>query len=766
MFELFRQFFLNPQALAGTALIGVPIVIYLINRHKYQRRKWAAMTFLLRALQRNQRRIQLQNWLLLLVRVLVVLFLALAIARPVFRDSPLAVAPDANQNWVLVVDTSYSMGLQEGARSLFNQTRETVMQLADNVFNVGDRVAVVTLAEKPRVILPPTPVTPESRNVLRQELERLTLSAQGVDLGASFQLLDEVCQRFVTPIGDPEPKRIVIFSDFQRKDWLLESEPRDATLAGTLKKIQDGMGEFALAKGGYGTAPLNLAVTSLVAKPPLIAQDVWVEFRATVQNFGGETARNIDLSLRVDPETDPVEGSEPQLGNVLEIPAGGVGASSLAYRFDEPGHHTVVAELRSDGLLIDNSRYLVVRVEDEVKVLLVDGEPDADPLERETFHLELALRPEDDALAGAGGHFTPFRPEYVTFDRLADVTLREYAVVALANVSAPADAEAEALRRYVADGGSLLVFLGDRVDAPDYNRLFGSGETPLMPFELVEVQGDPRYPVPLQPDDPAHPVSRYFLEHIEAMNLGLISFGKYFTTRLGESVASSLRVPFRYGDLERNPAVLDNGFGKGRVLWVTSSADIEWNDFAKWPDSIVFLYETISYLVRFGAESLNLEIGESFQKSYDASEYASEVTLYAPQERSEEFQQDSSVPKDMRELEVAGEFEITHDQTTLPGLYRLELERPNRPQPDTTEFFAVNVDTAEGDLRPILEEDLRTHFPEFAFRVFDPGEDLREAAQEQGMLRGREHARSFLYIVLGLLILETVLAYFYGRRAQ
>ena len=76
------------------------------------------------------------------------------------------------------------------------------------------------------------------------------------------------------------------------------------------------------------------------------------------------------------------------------------------------------------------------------------------------------------------------------------------------------------------------------------------------------------------------------------------------------------------------------------------------------------------------------------------------------------------------------------------------------------------MDTAEGDLRPILEEDLRTHFPEFAFRVFDPGEDLRQAAQEQGMLRGREHARSFLYIVLGLLILETVLAYFYGRRAQ
>ena len=59
--------FLSPQVLFWTALVSVPIIIYLINRHKYRRRPWAAMEFLLRAMKRNQRRIQIQNLFLLIV---------------------------------------------------------------------------------------------------------------------------------------------------------------------------------------------------------------------------------------------------------------------------------------------------------------------------------------------------------------------------------------------------------------------------------------------------------------------------------------------------------------------------------------------------------------------------------------------------------------------------------------------------------------------------------------------------------------------------
>ena len=41
---------LNPGLLGFLALGGIPIIIYLINRQRYQRVPWAAMEFLLRAM--------------------------------------------------------------------------------------------------------------------------------------------------------------------------------------------------------------------------------------------------------------------------------------------------------------------------------------------------------------------------------------------------------------------------------------------------------------------------------------------------------------------------------------------------------------------------------------------------------------------------------------------------------------------------------------------------------------------------------------------
>ena len=56
--------FFNPSLLWLGALVGVPILIYLINRQRFRRRKWAAMVFLLKALKKSRRRLQIQNLLL------------------------------------------------------------------------------------------------------------------------------------------------------------------------------------------------------------------------------------------------------------------------------------------------------------------------------------------------------------------------------------------------------------------------------------------------------------------------------------------------------------------------------------------------------------------------------------------------------------------------------------------------------------------------------------------------------------------------------
>ena len=65
---------------SGMLLWGVaallPIAIHLWSRRKYSRVSWAAMEYLLAAFQKQARRIRLEQWVLLTLRVMILLLLA------------------------------------------------------------------------------------------------------------------------------------------------------------------------------------------------------------------------------------------------------------------------------------------------------------------------------------------------------------------------------------------------------------------------------------------------------------------------------------------------------------------------------------------------------------------------------------------------------------------------------------------------------------------------------------------------------------------
>ncbi len=796
------NFFLQPWMLAGTALVSVPIIIYLIQRHRYRRRPWAAMEFLLRAVKRHQRRIQLQNLLLLVVRCLIIAFLALAMARPVLRQAGFVAGSSENQNWLLALDTSFSMDYRVEGTSRFDAARESILAMYGTLIHPGDRVALVTFEAQPRVVMPPTFVDEDAYPLqLRRELEDLRLSAESVDLGSSFAQLVETSGEFAATVGGggavgAVPKHVVVFSDLQRKDWITEDGPRHPALGRLAEQVNEQGGQFFLAEFGVDEEPVNVAVTDLSIHPPQLGEDVWAEIRVTVRNFSAKDLENLDLTIEVDADPD-AEDAEPQLGGVVRVPAGGTVSRSMRYRFATPGDHTIVARLRSDGLELDNERYLIAPVKKELSVLLVDGEPTADPTERETFHLEVALLPEDDSLSNVEGRWTPFVPRYVLPEQLDEVAWEDHILVILANVSALGEGSIASLKEYVRDGGALAVFLGPNVDPQLYAQLFSEDDAPgLLPFRLGEVRGDRRFPVHLAASDLSHPVVRYFEERREATMLHrpLISFYKYFSLAEPPREDSGARTLFRYTDIDQTPAVLDVPYGRGRVFWFNSTADQAWNDLSDWPDFVVLLYESASYLVRFGAEATNLGVGDYYRRAYTAENYASEVTLTMPEwdgiagaERArtinkvmrrdsiESDESNESAPDagggdsggDGRGVdgEAAEGFEIVHDDTSVPGVYRVDLRRPHTPIEDSVEYFCVNVSTEESDLSPLRDGDIATHVPDFEYKVLDISRRADEIASEENAMRGREYWKWFLAIVLALLVTESVLAWLFGRRS-
>src|SRR5947207_13046465 len=103
--------FLNPILLAGLAAVSVPIIIHLLNRRKFQKVVWAAMRFLKLSVEQNQRRMKIEDMILLALRCLLLVLLALALARPALLSNTADRFGQSKVTGIIIVDNSYRMGL-------------------------------------------------------------------------------------------------------------------------------------------------------------------------------------------------------------------------------------------------------------------------------------------------------------------------------------------------------------------------------------------------------------------------------------------------------------------------------------------------------------------------------------------------------------------------------------------------------------------------------------------------------------------------------
>ncbi|HXG39208.1 MAG TPA: BatA domain-containing protein, partial [Bacteroidota bacterium] len=77
--------FLNPLVLLGLLAAAIPILLHLFNLRKLRTIEFSTLTFLKELQKSKIRRIKIRQWLLLLLRTLLVILLVMAFARPTVR---------------------------------------------------------------------------------------------------------------------------------------------------------------------------------------------------------------------------------------------------------------------------------------------------------------------------------------------------------------------------------------------------------------------------------------------------------------------------------------------------------------------------------------------------------------------------------------------------------------------------------------------------------------------------------------------------------
>jgi len=189
--------FLHPWVLAGLAAAAIPILLHLLARREPPTVVFPAVRYLVSTTREHQRRLKLQNWLLLFLRTLLVALLVLAAAGP---TAPLrGVAGHAPSALVLIVDNSPSSGSMAGGSP----------QLAQLISAARGVLARATPDDALWLIAADGVPRRGDAGSLGRLLDDLTVSPRRLELGAAISIAGEVLA------SDARPGEIVLLSDLQ-----------------------------------------------------------------------------------------------------------------------------------------------------------------------------------------------------------------------------------------------------------------------------------------------------------------------------------------------------------------------------------------------------------------------------------------------------------------------------------------------------------------------------------------------------------------------
>lgn len=512
--------FLSPLFLLGALAVAIPVVLHLFRRRNDPVVPFSAMRFLRQVPIEQARRRRLQDLLLLALRAAALLLLAVGFARPYFQTPTAAAEAGVT---VVAVDVSASVSDAERFARVKARAREAVDEAP-----AGDVVAVLQFAGQADLLMDPGP----DRQAARATIARLTPSFGPTRYPAAVaRALDAIGTR---------PGRLVVVTDLQSTGWAA------AEAVGLPARV-------TLSVRDVGPLPPNAGIVALDRR----AGAVRVALRST------GAARPVDVELLVD---DVAAGRRR-----VALPADG--AAETEFTGITAGRGIVRARLAAaDGVPADDERWLVLDPQPGLRAIVV-ASPGAG--QGEAVYVRRAL----EAAEAPHAWQVDVRPA----DRVRDLRDLGGAAVAVVVGTAGLDRRgAEALGRFVQQGGGLLVAVGPGVNID----LLTAGLGPAFP--RIRVGPPAEVPHGLVPTDLRHPVFRLFDPDAGAFDAAR------FTRVAAVATTAPAVVLARFDN--GAPAVVDQVMGRGRLALVASDLSNRWNDLVLQPAFVPWLVETAAWL--------------------------------------------------------------------------------------------------------------------------------------------------------------------------
>lgn len=551
--------FLNPLYLLGSLLALIPLLIHIFYKRRIQEVRFPSLMFLKISDNRNARLFRLRELLLLLIRMLIILFLVMAVAGPVmnfqkpFKQSK-AVKKSGSRAIVLIVDNSMSMGYRRGASSVLEEAVERSKDILELFMRPGDTVAVIPAAGPGHILYNEL----FSRETALEALDRIPQTLARADMKRVYEVsIDGLRQSYASE------KICLILSDMQN------------SMFSNMSQADPGPGIRLILIDLSSEDRFN-ALVDTVQTPPVFYSlgreaPIFVRLKNTGERGGTVQAEAHFSEKKIFQEQ-------------IDLLPGGVSPLSFRFNPEKEGYQTGRIELEGDNLKGDNVRYFLDRVRGPSRVLLV-GSPS------ETSYLLNVLESYPEKGMIIPGQIRPSELGYKPGK--ADLII-------MTSFRGLREAGSVYLKKSLQQGSPLMLTLGESLDFQSYqDGIYLQGITPVRLLNRIRSEeGTSNTDFRIRQADWSHPVLSLFKEHNFFPLINIRDYYRVEYNRSDPDIHVLLRMenssPFLMETAHKNEMEQK----AGRVFIFTSGLSGEMNDIVYHPNFPALFFQIMKYLLQ------------------------------------------------------------------------------------------------------------------------------------------------------------------------
>ena len=639
---------------AGLAA-AIPLVIHLLSKKKKVVLPWGAMQFLFEKAPRKKARFRKFNELLiLLLRILAIMLLALAFARPLAQFFG---SGEPRRDLILILDTSLSSSLEhpEG-QSVFQHHQERAAEAIQSLSD-GDYLRILVGANHPHwLISTPTMMTPENRETIVTEIRKLKPGLAAVKME---ELILEASAQ--PPVKKGLLKEITLLTDETTHGWDLDenyhwsASPSSQQSFDSPTSFQVFMSQVQLRKQA------NLSVEEVSLSQQVTAPGTTVTALATIRNRSGYPSKYSQVVWKLGRET---------IANQDLHPLSPDEATTLSLEIIAPSQGTfpLSCHLEADDLLPpDNTGGTVLEVVTDLPFLIVDDSTDF----FESGFLRTALGSPPSSKKKRS---STFKPTLVTSDELALESLQNYLAVILVNPASIGPSQEKQLTEFVSGGGGLWITLGDRASKSSFPFLPASLASPIS-FSSKEDEVAVR--PPLNESSPLRLLGD--LDRLDTDRVRLSSHHQF-----EETLPSEAEI---YLTIENGkPLVVGSYLGTGQIITSTIPLSRAWSNFPLTRAYVVMVHELMRHLIAPQMTDRDLSAGVPFQWQPTSAIAGEQVSLEYLAGQVPETQSSHQLSDNALLITAPAQ----------PGLYR--VTSPRLTKENLVQYFSVSRDPRESQI--------------------------------------------------------------------